>query len=613
MAEETANPTSSSEIPLLCELAGDSAHLIRARWVAGGLVLLATAYCVRVRGLPLPEGPLYLMGAFILLYNLALTLYARRSYIPDPDQCIARARWIILIQIALDWLSMAFFLHLTGGVCSPAKPLLLIHVLIIAILMSRQITLLFVLLDVATITLIALLEHAHLIPHYSVTPAFPPGMYHDSVYVGSRLAFLALAAFAIGYLTTTIMARQRKRDHRIAHLLLTTQTVSSTLKLPHLLNDLARCAAEALSVQGAMIRLIDESTHRLVFSASYGLSNAYLKNGRPELSAETLEKEVLAEPPLVIHDVSKDPRVRYAPLMIQEGIRSMVSVPIISRGRPLGVLSVYARKPYTFQASHADFIMKIGYLGATAIENALSYERLEHAGQERGMFVRMVTHELRTPVASAQSLVKTLVRGLAGKFTDMQSELLNRVDVRLKELMDLINDLLALAAGRMTDFKKQMEPVPIQSCLGQCIQRVSQDAASKHIEVSLEAPEKELFVFATEDGLEKIFSNLISNAIKYVQAGGRIAVEVKQKGDLGQIAVSDNGIGIPQEDLPHIWDEFFRARNAKGLDATGTGLGLSIVKHFVEAFGGLIQVESEEGRGSTFTLVLPLCLPESEE
>ncbi|MGD8813082.1 MAG: GAF domain-containing sensor histidine kinase [Anaerolineales bacterium] len=606
MIKRPNNPASSEEIPLLCELAGDSAHLIQARWAAGALVLLATVYCVRMMSLPLPEGSLYLLGGFILLYNAALVLYTSRDNPPDATQCLTRTYRIILVQIALDWFSMAVFLHLTGGICSPAKPLLLIHVLVIAILMSRRITMLFVLLDVGTLTVIALLEHVELLPHHCVTPAFPSGMYSDPVYVGSRLAFIALAAFAIGYLTTTMMNRQRIRDHRIAHLLLTTQTVSSTLKLPDLLGDLVRCATEALSVRGASIRMIDESSGRLVFSAAHGLSQAYLTNG-PELSIETFESDVLTEPPLIIHDVSKDTRLRHSPVMIQEGLRSMVSAPILSRGRPLGILNVYAEDVSAFQAAHADFIMKIAYLGATAIENAMSYERLEHAGKERGMFVRMVTHELRTPVAGAQSLVKTLLRGLVGEFSDQQTELLHRVDMRLGQLMELINDLLALAAGRMEGSEKQNHAVPLLSSIRQSLQRLSQEAETKHVEITFNAPEGELFIRATEDGLSKVFGNLMGNAIKYVQAGGRIGVEVKQQGDLVQIAFSDDGMGIPEDDLPHIWDEFFRGHNARSSGIAGTGLGLSIVKHFVERFGGLIQVESKEGEGSTFSLLLPIC------
>jgi len=597
----------SIEIPLLCELAGDSAHLIHARWVAGVLVLLATVICVHVLDLPLPEGPLYVLGALILLYNTALAFYTRRSYIPDPLLCITHTRKILILQISLDLMSMAAFLHLTGGICSPAKPLLLIHVLVVAILMSRQIALLFVSLDVVMIALIAFFEFLGLLPHYSVTPAFPPNTYADEIYVVSRLAFIALASFAIGYLTTTIMNRQRRRDHRIAHLLLTAQKVSATLSLSELTVDLADCAAEALSVQGASVRLIDESSGRLVFCGAHGLSQTYCEDCPPEIPREILEEELLTNPPIIIHDVDQDTRLQDPKALLREGIRSMVTAPILSHGKPLGILNVYAKDPYAFKAPHTDFIMKIAYLGATAIENALSFKRLELSGQERGMFVRMVTHELRTPVASAQSLVKTLLRGLAGDFAEKQYTLLARVDVRLEQLMNLINDLLALAAERIVDFEKYVHPVPIQQNVKQVIHQLSDEIESRKIELTVHEKETEFYTQTTEDGLIKIFENLISNAIKYTPAGGKISVEMESLGQLARIRITDNGIGIPAEDLPHIWDEFYRARNAKRTGIMGTGLGLSIVKHYVDSFGGLIDLTSVEGEGTNILVTFPLC------
>jgi signal transduction histidine kinase len=596
----------SIEIPLLCELAGDSAHLIHARWVAGCLVLLATAICVHVLDLPLPEGPLYVLGTLILLYNAAIYFYTRRSYIPDPVLCIIHTRRILIIQISLDLISMAAFLHFTGGICSPAKPLLLIHVMVVAILMSRQIALLFVSLDVVMITLIAFFEFLGFLPHYSVTPAFPPNTYADEIYVLSRLAFIALASFAIGYLTTTIMNRQRTRDHRIGNLLRTAQKVSSTLNLSELTVDLAGCVAEALSVQGASVRLIDESSGRLLLFGAHGLSKTYCEHRAPEIPREILEEELLTNPPIIIHDVDQDPRLQDPKALLQEGIHSMAAAPILSRGKPLGILNVYARDVYAFKAPHIDFIIKIAALGATAIENALSYKRLELSGQERGMFVRMVTHELRTPVASAQSLVKTLLRGLAGDFAEKQYNLLTRVDVRLEQLMNLINDLLALAAGRIVDFEKQIHPVSIQQNVRQIVHQLDDEIESKRIKLTLREEETELYALATEDGMVKIFENLISNAIKYTPAGGKIGVAVESQGNLARIRISDNGIGIPTEDLPHIWDEFYRARNAKRTGIMGTGLGLSIVKHYVDAFGGLIDLTSVEGKGTNVLVTLPL-------
>ena len=109
---------------------------------------------------------------------------------------------------------------------------------------------------------------------------------------------------------------------------------------------------------------------------------------------------------------------------------------------------------------------------------------------------------------------------------------------------------------------------------------------------------------ATETGLETIIRNLIGNAIKYTQAGGTVEAAIQEDAEYVKISISDTGIGIPEEDLPHIGDEFFRAKNAHLSGITGTGLGMSIVKQFADRFGGQVSVASKIGKGTTFTISL---------
>jgi signal transduction histidine kinase len=111
-------------------------------------------------------------------------------------------------------------------------------------------------------------------------------------------------------------------------------------------------------------------------------------------------------------------------------------------------------------------------------------------------------------------------------------------------------------------------------------------------------------VRATENGLTTVVRNLIGNAIKYSKTGGAVEIAIHKEPDCIKLSVSDNGIGIPAEDIPHIWDEFFRAKNAHLEGITGTGLGLAIVKQYVERFGGEVGVASEVGKGTTFTVSL---------
>jgi signal transduction histidine kinase len=229
---------------------------------------------------------------------------------------------------------------------------------------------------------------------------------------------------------------------------------------------------------------------------------------------------------------------------------------------------------------------------------------MERLDQRKSEFMVMVAHELRAPIGGAQSLLRTLVRGLAGELSEKQKEILGRVEVRLDGLMELVNDLLSLAASKTLEADKPLESVPLYPLLQGMMDRYSVEADSKQISLSLEVPEKNLSVRATEDGLERVFTNLIGNAIKYTPSGGHVEITVTDYPEIVQIAVADTGIGIPHADLPHLFEEFFRAKNARRSGITGTGLGLSIVKQLVERFGGKIEVHSVEGEGTTFTVAL---------
>jgi signal transduction histidine kinase len=249
---------------------------------------------------------------------------------------------------------------------------------------------------------------------------------------------------------------------------------------------------------------------------------------------------------------------------------------------------------------------RLQILEKQAYEQALARQQAEKLDQFKSSFATMVAHELRSPVAGVQSLVRTLLRGMAGGLSDQQAEVLTRVETRLDFLLQLINDLLALAASKSLDEEKPLEPVPVQTVLQRVLERFSEEARSKPIEIQQTLPTEPLVVRASDEGLDSILRNLIGNAIKYTPAGGHMRVECESDGEDAALRVVDTGIGISKEDLAHIGEEFFRAKNAHLQGFPGTGLGMSIVKQYVDRFDGQMNIASEEGKGSTFTVKLPL-------
>ncbi len=241
---------------------------------------------------------------------------------------------------------------------------------------------------------------------------------------------------------------------------------------------------------------------------------------------------------------------------------------------------------------------------------AQAKEEAERLSEFKSRFTFIVAHELRSPVGGAQSLLRTLTRGMAGNLTEKQQEILRRIEIRLDQLMALINDLLDLAASKTMTAEETLRPIAISQLLREAVERFTVEAEHKQIALHLTLPEDSILVPATEQGLVLICNNLLSNAIKYTPAGGEVWVQLQaDPPEHVTISVRDTGIGIPQSAMPHLGEEFYRAENARGSPAIGTGLGLSIVRQIVASFAGSLHITSEEGKGSTFKVVLPQLLP----
>lgn len=242
-------------------------------------------------------------------------------------------------------------------------------------------------------------------------------------------------------------------------------------------------------------------------------------------------------------------------------------------------------------------------LEAEARELARTKEELERLDKMKSAFMLTVAHELRAPVAAIQGYLRLILDGYADP--EKQREMLERSDKRASELLALIEDLLALARVKDAAPEEKRVPVLVGEVLRQVADLLQVEASKKGLAFSVQEDANPA-VLATRDHIRQLWANLISNAIRYTPEGGRVSVSLTVQGDVVEGVVEDTGIGIAQEDLPRIFDEFYRTRTAKEMVSGGTGLGLPIVKRIVETYGGDIRVESEVGKGSRFTFTLPL-------
>jgi two-component system phosphate regulon sensor histidine kinase PhoR len=238
-------------------------------------------------------------------------------------------------------------------------------------------------------------------------------------------------------------------------------------------------------------------------------------------------------------------------------------------------------------------------------------ERLRRIDAERTRFLTLVTHELRAPINTIYTNLELLLSGyLAPERVD---GLLERLMQRTEELSDLVTDLLRLARARQeTSSDVQSAAVQADDVLVNVVQLMKAEADSKDIFLSVGVAPDLAPVQAHPDRLKLVWTNLLSNAIKYTEPGGIIAVALKQDPHHVVGTIRDTGIGIAPEDQGRIFEEFYRAENARSLSSVGTGVGLAIVKRLVENWGGEIELESQVGLGSTFTIRLPRADVEGE-
>jgi two-component system, sensor histidine kinase and response regulator len=292
---------------------------------------------------------------------------------------------------------------------------------------------------------------------------------------------------------------------------------------------------------------------------------------------------------------------------IRAGAYDFISKPFLPDMLLIAVNQGLERKRLSLEARRLQRVEK------EAAAMAQEKQEAERLSAFKTAFTTKVAHELRAPVSSAISLVRPMLRGLAGELNAQQQELLGRVENRLDILMELVNDLLVLAAAQQVVADEPLQETPLLPAIQKAVDHHSVEAEHKKLALTLEvmggsdedAAAAQWTVMATEKGLNTILSNLLNNAIKYTPEAGRVTVSVSRQADQAAVAVSDTGIGVPVDDLARLGEEFFRATNARRSEMAGTGLGLTIVKELIELFGGTLDIQSTVGEGTTVTVLLP--------
>lgn len=404
--------------------------------------------------------------------------------------------------------------------------------------------------------------------------------------------------------------------------------VNASTGTENVLNCMVRSTAEAMGVKGCSLMLLTSDRKQLIHTAAHGLSNFYIKKGPVALSP--ILAEALKGNPVAVNDVTTDPRIQYRTEAIMEGIASMVSLPVLFSGEIIGVLRVYTAAPRRFDHDEIEFLSLVASLGAIALMKARQYEsqgqyyeerlsekvaQLEQADEELSAldeaknkllsFISMAAHDLKAPLSAIQTYFDVMLGEFPGKLNEKQREIIERSSTRVSGLFELISDLLDICRIETAEVIGERREVSLMQLITEPKEDAQRLAEEKGLNLLVHTQSDLPPIYGSVPRLQQVFTNLLSNAIKFTPEGGTITLKLSANDQQIVGVVQDTGSGIPEQDLPHVFEDFFRARNAL---APGTGLGLSIVKRIIEAHGGHIEAESpcsDTGVGSKFTFTLP--------
>ena len=306
-------------------------------------------------------------------------------------------------------------------------------------------------------------------------------------------------------------------------------------------------------------------------------------------------------------------------IILLGGVLLFVYLKIIPHHHLLGTIpeELYASNYHYFLIKFSVFLITLYitvYMSTTIVNKLREREndlelvnaQLEKQDRLKSEYVLTVSHDLKASLSAIQSCLVVVLSDFAGSISKKAREMITRAEQRSLSLIKFVEDLLNLSrirASKSLEKQKISLSELVKKTTEQLILRIEQ----KNLNLSIKGVNSNLYVYANHRELECVFMNLLLNAVKYTPSEGEIVVSCKKpkKGEYFQIAVSDSGIGIPHDDLPHIFDDFYRGENAKVFNKNGTGLGLSIVKHIINDMGCEIRAASQLNKGTRFIFNLP--------
>jgi signal transduction histidine kinase len=403
------------------------------------------------------------------------------------------------------------------------------------------------------------------------------------------------------------------------------QVIVSTIDLPELLKRSSAVIAKYLKPDfcDIAVRSSEDDTVRIISDQPVKLHKEALEQIRGYVHK--------AEQRVLVTDVLEEAQDELKQLLQKSDIGMLVRVTGDVKVEGSGYIVLgYKKSGNMYSTQDTAAIEIVANELAIAIQNALQFEeiqkfnvtlqekiddatkklkktneKLKAMDETKDEFISMASHQLRTPLTSVKGYLSMVLEGDAGEVSEMQQKLLNQAFISSQRMVYLIADLLNVSRLRTGKFIIEALPTSLADVVEGEVGQLVETAKSRGLELSYEKPAEFTSLMLDETKVRQVVMNFIDNAIYYTPKGGHIVARVEDKPDSVEFTVSDDGMGVPKSEQPHLFSKFYRAGNAKKARPDGTGLGLFMAKKVIVAQGGSILFRSTEGKGSTFGFTFP--------
>lgn len=430
----------------------------------------------------------------------------------------------------------------------------------------------------------------------------------------------------VAQLGTTLqeLGQTLEAARRIQQITDLTHSINEGLHLDEILERMYRDFHSIIPYNRISLSLIEEKGSRLVTRwVQTDYQECRIKKGHSTpLRGSSLEKILATGHPRILNNLDQylkgKPSSGVTRLVIEEGIRSSLACPLISGGVPIGFLFFDSCQPDAYAHVHVEIyqhiaeqlsvIVEKGRLVSELAEQKATIQAkndvLREVNCQKNAFLGMVVHDLRNPLSSIRSFLRLFITDKFGPLAAEQKMYLENMEATCAAMLELINDLLDISAIESGSFSLNFRRVNPSEFLRNCHRSCAVLAREKSIELLLELEEDLPELDMDSLRIDEVMNNLISNALKFSQPKTQIVMRARKIEGRVVFSVQDQGPGIPSDEIPKLFKEFARGSVKSTAGEKSTGLGLAIVKRLVEAHSGCIWVDSEVGKGSTFSFSL---------